>query len=230
MTTQDFSFGFRRTVPVLVQAEDVPAVTDTTMVWDLPELVSDAPYSGLHLLCTRTMNFELGFWNASSASLAAWVVVATGTLAANISTVVPFPAPGARIYVRNTGILGASAELYCAATTESVGTVNVNGVVVNPASEDRQVANQIINATKTVPASPAPAECVVPGNTPCSVGVTVQADLANTGVVSVGKVGVTVGAGLQFRKGDSKFYHVSDASMIFCVSTAAGDKLQIEVT
>jgi hypothetical protein len=117
------------------------------------------------------------------------------------------------------------------------GAANVNivggslPVPVGGAIEARQASSTLITPTpKTAPLSPAAAECIVPGSTPCNNGVLIQADLANTGIVYVGGTAVAAGQGMQLRKGDSMFVRVTNANLLYCVGTAAGDKLQLEVT
>jgi hypothetical protein len=234
MTTQDFAFNYYRAVAA-GGAESVPAVDDTSVVWDLP--AQDSPsakeYCGFTLLASQSMDVEVGFWNATLPADTAWVVAATASLIAGTPLEVTFPYEGARIYVRKTSVTADVSNLYLGLAKFSPTTVNIGQVPIpaGASTAARQASSTLITpSAKTAPLSPAASECIVPGSTPCNVGVLVQADLANTGIVYVGGTAVAVGQGVQLRKGDSMFVRVTNANLLYCVSTAAGDKLQLEVT
>lgn len=106
-----------------------------------------------------------------------------------------------------------------------VDTLNANldGSYTALIWEGNNLTNAIVPA-KTVPQTPAVATSISAISVPCT-SVLIQADLANTGTVYVNRAGVTIANGGQLLKGDSLRIKCSDASEIFCVGSAVGDKL-----
>ena len=64
-------------------------------------------------------------------------------------------------------------------------------------------------------------------STACQTGVLIQAELANTGICSIGDSTLTTANGIQLQAGDSVFLPVSNANLIYNIGTVAGDKLRV---
>ena len=61
----------------------------------------------------------------------------------------------------------------------------------------------------------------------CQAGVLIQADLANTGICSIGDSTLTTSNGIQLQAGDSAFVPVSNVNMLYSIGTVTTDKLRV---
>ena len=101
--------------------------------------------------------------------------------------------------------------------SDGSGAAKVSGTVTtSPASV---VA---IHAVATV----GPTEAALAAG-PCQRGCLVQAELANTGIVSVSGPGVTTANGIQLQAGDSVFIPCANTNLVSHIGTVAGDKLRV---
>ena len=61
----------------------------------------------------------------------------------------------------------------------------------------------------------------------CQAGVLIQADLANTGICSIGDSTLTTANGIQLQAGDSAFVPVSNVNLLYSIGTVLTDKLRV---
>lgn len=61
----------------------------------------------------------------------------------------------------------------------------------------------------------------------CQTGVLIQADLANTGICSIGNSTLTTSNGIQLQAGDSAFVPVSNVNLLYSIGTVLTDKLRV---
>lgn len=83
-------------------------------------------------------------------------------------------------------------------------------------------------AAKTAPATPGAAEAIA-ASTVANTGVLVAADTTNGGTVYVGGSGVTTATGIGLAAGDSFFFPVNNANLIYCVGSIASQVLRVVV-
>lgn len=126
----DYSFKFKRTIPA-GGAEAVPAITDNAVVWDLPDPSDHGGEYGALVALSKgaAISYELGFWDINL-DTPTWIVIATGTLADGVPGEIPCAFPGARVYLRSTGVTAADTELALGilVTTPSVLKIAVDAV------------------------------------------------------------------------------------------------------
>ena len=61
----------------------------------------------------------------------------------------------------------------------------------------------------------------------CQTGVLIQAELANTGICSIGDSTLTTSNGIQLQAGDSAFVPVSNVNLLYSIGTVLTDKLRV---
>jgi hypothetical protein len=129
MTARDFSFQHTRIIPAGA-GEAAPVSPTDPIVWDLAGAedlsVPAHPQSLILLAQGGAVAYEVGFWNATVDATASFIVADTGTLVDGAPKVVSFPAEGARIYVRSTGVTAGAVRIYCstfAGTSEDAAAI-----------------------------------------------------------------------------------------------------------
>ena len=65
------------------------------------------------------------------------------------------------------------------------------------------------------------------GATACQTGVLIQADLANTGICSIGDATLTMSNGIQLQGGDSVLLPVANTNQLYHIGTVVGGKLRV---
>ena len=100
---------------------------------------------------------------------------------------------------------------------------NVAGVQISPATEDTLAAQPDFAYGQTTIGTIETQLIAV--STPCKKGVLVKALSINTGIVYIGKIGVTTTTGYELTAGEAVTVEVDDVNKIFGVADAAGQKV-----